>query len=105
MQPNNEIVSNKSHHHKDQVDESDNCTNTRLPTYRVVHLVVASDVFVQCSQHDHCNHARQEQYNHHRVQDAANINNTRHLHSQKTQSNSSGSSCCNDNAEIKSKIL
>lgn len=45
----------------------------RMP-YRVVHLIVACNVLVQSSQHDHSNHARQKQYNHHRVQNATHTN-------------------------------
>lgn len=39
------------------------------PTHRVIHLVVSSNVSMECSQHYHGNHPRQEKNNHQGVHD------------------------------------
>lgn len=39
------------------------------PTHRVIHLVVSSNVSMECSQHNHGNHPRQEKNNHQGVHD------------------------------------
>lgn len=39
------------------------------PTHRVIHLVVTSNVSMECSQHNHGNHPRQEKNNHQGVHD------------------------------------
>ena len=39
-------------------------------TYRWIHLIITSDVFMQSSQHDHGYHARKKQDNNQRVHDA-----------------------------------
>lgn len=38
-------------------------------THRVIHLVVSSNVSMECSQHYHGNHPRQEKNNHQGVHD------------------------------------
>lgn len=41
----------------------------KRPTHRVIHLVVSSNVSMECSQHNHGNHPRQEKNNHQGVHD------------------------------------
>lgn len=39
------------------------------PTHRVIHLIVSSNVSMECSQHYHGNHPREEKNNHQGVHD------------------------------------
>lgn len=54
---------------KIRVDNTSYILEMERPTHRVIHLVVTSNVSMECSQHNHGNHPRQEKNNHQGVHD------------------------------------